>query len=310
MAELLFDSAWSTIRRLVGDARWCGGLPGVLMGLHTWSRQLHLHPHVHALVTEGGWSRAGEWRAPKKSIFVPTEVLRAVFKGKFQQRLERRIRSGAVRLPPGMDQRAALKLMKRAGEQEWIVDRRNRYEHGGGVATYLARYLRGGPLRNQQLIEADPGQVRFRYLREKGGREKSAQLTLSVDEFLRRFLEHIPEPGMHLVRAFGLFHPQHRVRLERLCGKQSAETSMASAVEVLPQQPGCRECGAPLRRTAVPGWEVTSIGRRTVDRGPPAAAGSHAMGRRIPIGDDRCTPARGPEARSTRSLHRTALDFA
>lgn len=308
MAELLFDSAWSTIRRLVSDPRWCGGLPGVLMGLHTWSRQLLLHPHVHALVTEGG-SRGGEWRSPKKSIFVPTEVLRAVFKGKFQQRLERRIRCGAVRLPPGMDQRAALKLMKRAGEQEWIVDRRSRYEHGGGVATYLARYMRGGPLRNQQLIEAGPEQVRFRYVRDKGGREKSAQLTLTVEEFLRRFLEHIPVPGMHLVRAFGLFHPQHRAALERLHRSQAAEAAPALEVAVSPPLRACRQCGAPLRRTAIPGWEVLAIGART-SRGPPRATGWYPMGCKIPIRDDRCTPERAPEGRSTRSLHPTALELA
>jgi Putative transposase len=161
MAELLFDAAQSTIRKLVGDSRWCGGLPGVLMALHTWSRQLLLHPHVHALVTEGGLGSDGAWRLPKKSILVPTEVLRAVFKGKFQQRLELRIRSGRLRLPRELDRCRALKLMKRAGEQEWIVDRRGRYDHGVGVATYLARYMRGGPLRNHQLIDAGPGRCGF-----------------------------------------------------------------------------------------------------------------------------------------------------
>jgi hypothetical protein len=314
MAELLLAAAQSTIRKLVCDARWCGGLPGVLMGLHTWSRQLLLHPHVHALVTEGGLGKGGEWRPPRKSIFVPTEVLRAVFKGKFQQRLERRIRSGRLRLPPGLDRRHALKLMKRAGEQEWIVDRRGRYEHGVGVATYLARYMRGGPLRNHQLMDAGPGQVRFRYLREKSGRCRSAQLTLTTDEFLRRFLEHIPVPGMHLVRAFGLFHPRYRAALARLRGQLGGETrepSTAAAETEASDRAGCRQCGAPLRRLPVAGSEVARMGRfTTMGRAPPSAHERRSPGGRIPIGDSQCPSARDPVGRSTRSLHRTALNLA
>jgi len=262
MADLLFESAYSTIRTLVGDPRWCGGLPGVLMGLHTWSGQLLLHPHVHALVTEGGVAEDGGWIFPKKSIFLPKEVLRKVFEGKFQHRLEKMIRGDQLRLPPDLNQHQALKLMKRASRQGWIVDRRDRYQHGRGVATYLARYMRGGPLKNHQLIRADHQIVCFRYVRDKSRKRKSATLELSIDEFFRRLFEHVPVPGMHVVRAFGLFHPCHRDTLEQLREQLgSSRSAAASAPSVVTEIDAkrCAQCGAPLTRRALSQAELATL---------------------------------------------------
>lgn len=309
MADLLFDSAQSTIRKLLSDPKWCGGLPGALLGLHTWNRQLLLHPHVHALVTEGGLASDGSWRKPKKSLFLPTEVLRSVFRGKFQQRLERRIRSGQLRLPPDLDERRALKLMKRASTQEWIVDRRRSYDHGGGVATYLARYMRGGPLKNHQLIEADGSRVRLRYVRHQSRKRKSAKMTLSTDEFLRRWLEHVPVAGMHLVRAYGLFHPQYRAALDKLRASLGCETAPRSSSETtLDPDPTkepktCSECGAPLVRLALPRARPPPLIQHASGLAPPfRSVGPRSPRGRIPIGDPRTGHPPRSGRRPTRSI--------
>jgi hypothetical protein len=287
MADLLFDAAQDTIRTLVADPRWCGGLPGILIGLHTWSGQLLLHPHVHALVTEGGVRSDGTWCAPKKSIFLPKEVLRAVFKGNFQHRLERLIRRGRLSLPPDLDLHRALKLMKRAGRQEWIVDRRDRYDHGAGVATYLARYMRGGPLKNHQLISADDQHVQFHYVRDKSRKRKSATLELSTDEFFRRLFEHVPVTGMHLVRAFGLFHPRYRDTLERL-HDQLATSPQSPAADAPTDAERCSECGAPLLRRPLRPSELASLlsdhaASPSVSLPPRSPPGTIPIGARDPL---------------------------
>lgn len=302
MADLLFDAAQDTIRTLVADPRWCGGLPGILIGLHTWSSQLLLHPHVHALVTEGGVRPDGTWCAPKKSILLPKEILRTVFRGKFQHRLEKLIRRGRLSLPPDLDRHRALKLMKRAGRQEWIVDRRDRYDHGAGVATYLARYMRGGPLKNHQLIAADDQHVRFRYVRDKSRKRKSATLELSIDEFFRRLFEHVPVPGMHLVRAFGLFHPRYRDTLKRLHDQLGA-SPRSSATDAGARAEHCGECGAPFIRRPLRPSELASYlsdgsAPPSVSLPPRSPPGT------IPISARHRLQDRPREGRPTKSLQR------
>jgi len=108
-----------------------------------------------------------------------------------------------LRLPPGLTRDQALALLDRlAKENRWIVDRRERYDHGRGVANYVTRYLHGGPLRNRRLLAFDHDRVTFRISR-KG--EKLQTLTLHAHELLHRVLEHVPIPGFRMLRGYGLY---------------------------------------------------------------------------------------------------------
>ncbi len=82
-----------------------------------------------------------------------------------------------------------------------------RYAHGRGVSLYLARYVKGGPYRNTQIVRASPREVLFRYTphSEAGEPKRSATLALSPQNFLARVLQHAPEPGRHTVRYYGLY---------------------------------------------------------------------------------------------------------
>lgn len=243
LSNLMFDSARETLLQLMQDERWCGATPGVILSQHTWTRSLLLHPHIHALVTEGGVDEKGRWCTPKKSIFLPEKVASRVFEGKFQARLERAIESDEVRLPPGTTKRDALRILKRASTHDWIVNVQKQYSHGEGVATYLARYLRGGPIKNQRLLRPFEGKVRFR------PRSFSSQLVcLSTAEFLRRLFEHVPPRGHHLVRSAGLYHHSSRLRVLAF--------GRVEPIESRPPDPParaerCRYCDAPVERIAV-----------------------------------------------------------
>jgi hypothetical protein len=108
-------------------------------------------------------------------------------------------------------------LLNRLGRHKWHVQIMPRYAHGQGVATYLARYLRGGPLKPGRIVSWDAQRVTFRYADNQDpdaqGRGTRKLLPLSVEDFLQRWLLHVPPPGLQVVRAYGLYAPTKRAAL-------------------------------------------------------------------------------------------------
>jgi hypothetical protein len=106
-------------------------------------------------------------------------------------------------------------LLNKLGRQKWNVHIRERYPRGEGVLIYLARYVRGGPLANQRLVSCGQREVRFRYRvnGEGAARPRCGLLTLSITDFIRRYLFHVPEPGTKVVRGYGLYAPTKREAL-------------------------------------------------------------------------------------------------
>jgi hypothetical protein len=96
-------------------------------------------------------------------------------------------------------------LLNKLGRKKWNVCIQARYDHGQGVAIYLARYVRGGPMSNRRLLEADEAQVTFRYHDYRDGQDKP--MTLPTHQFLQRLLWHVPELGAHRIRSYGLYYP-------------------------------------------------------------------------------------------------------
>jgi hypothetical protein len=138
-----------------------------------------------------------------------------------------------------------------------------RYAHGQGVATYLARDLRGGPLKPGRIVNWDEQTVTFRYADNQDpdaqGRGTRKQLSLSVTEFLQRWLLHVPPPGLQVVRSYGLYAPAKGAALaqgRQALGPAPLETPPALDWQTYcaqqgPQHPErCPACGQRLLRTA------------------------------------------------------------
>ena len=202
-----------TLLELLANPRWLGAVPGVLLTLHTWGRNLSVHPHVHALVTGGGWTSTG-WLRPKHSILLPAKVVRQVFRGKLRARLRLGIESREMILPNGVRANQALSLLNKLGRakiKDWSVRVQPPYRHGRGVMRYLARYVRRGPFRPSQLESFDGTHVTFHHLDHRSGRGRS--LRLPVAEFVDRLGQHVPEPGFRMVRYAGIWAPCHGERM-------------------------------------------------------------------------------------------------
>ena len=260
MAKLLFGAVRETLLELLGDPRYLGAQPAFLAALHTWGRSLSLHPHVHVLIADGGLDEHGAWRGPRRSHFLPARVLMLLFRGKFLAALRQAIERARLRLPPDCSRERITSLLNRLGRKKWNVHIRARYAHGQGVAAYLARYLKGGPLKNTQLLSVEPGCVRFRYRPHRDEDDASGAfvvMTLEPAAFLARYLTHLPQPGLQTVRGYGLYGQRAGTRLDQaraaLDQPPVIEPEPLAVEEFLarfkrtPAADRCARCGARLR---------------------------------------------------------------
>jgi hypothetical protein len=196
--DALFAAASATLLDL-GASRLDATL-GVTMVLHTWSRDLRYHPHVHALVTAGGlaadrtrWIRSGH------DYLFPVAMMSAVFRGKMLEALRRLHQHGKLaafdefRDPEAFDQ-----LMARIARARWVVYAKKPFRRADHVLRYLGRYTHRVAISNSRFASVTDDLVTFH---TKDGKCAS----LSPVEFLRRFVQHVLPDGFHKIRHFGLY---------------------------------------------------------------------------------------------------------
>jgi len=165
-----------------------------------------------------------------------------------------------LRRPPDLPHARCAALLNRLGRKKWNVHIRARYAHGQGVAAYLARYLKGGPLKNTQLLPAVSGAVRFRYRPHRDEDDCSSDpvvMRLTPEAFLARYLAHLPQPGLQSVRGYGLYGSRAGARLDRAraaLGQPPVPEPEPLTVEAFlarfertPAADTCVRCGARLR---------------------------------------------------------------
>jgi hypothetical protein len=283
MPSLLFQAVRATLVELLADPKYLGAQPGILAALHTWSQTLVLHPHVHCLVTGGGLTPEGVWKPVRNGFLLPARVVMAVFRGKLLAAIRQALAREALVLPEGLRPQSCLTLLNRLGhprKTKWNVHIRERYRHGAGVVTYLARYLRGGPIKNARLVAWDGERVTFtcrpRQEEAEGGSAASPRLTLSVADFLQRCLLHVPVPQTRVVRSYGLYHPTQAAALTG-CRAALGQPPVAVPV-VLDWQTVCAQRGD-LHPERCPTCGQLRVCTGVVPRGgapPPALAGERA----------------------------------
>jgi Putative transposase/Transposase zinc-binding domain len=161
--QLLFDCARLSLLALCADERFLGATPGILMSLHTWGRTLSHHPHVHCLVSAGGIDDAGTWHTTREKYLVPVKALSALFRGKMLHELKRLIMDRRLTLPVEQNREHWQQAISGQYRRHWNVSISEPYAHGRGVALYLARYVKGGPLSKERALHMKAGQVSFGY---------------------------------------------------------------------------------------------------------------------------------------------------
>jgi hypothetical protein len=265
MARILFAAVRDTLTELLGDAKYLGARAAFILALHTWGRSLVFHPHIHALVADGGLGEDGAWKQPRRSHFLPARVVMMLFRGKLLAAIRDGLAGSQLRLAPNQSRERLNSLLNKLGRRKWNVRLCTRYAHGAGVAAYLARYLRGGPLKNAQLTEVSRHHVGFVYRPHGEEGERHTQqvlMRLPPDQFFARYLAHVSPPGLQSVRAYGLYAHTQRERLDRA----RAELAQAPVEAPAPLTPQaflarfanaaaalhCPRCGRALISTPLP----------------------------------------------------------
>lgn len=195
---MLFEAASKTLLLLARDPRRLGGMPAITMVLHTWTRELVFHPHVHAIVSAGALSDKGTWVKSRADYLFPVKVMARLFRRVFRDALLAAVDRGEVQLIP-----AVAEPMRRAlFEKKWVVYAKAPFGGADQVYSYLGRYTHRVGLSNARIRAVDARGVTFA---TKNGRT----CTLEPVEFLRRFLLHVLPKGFHKIRHYGLCSSHH-----------------------------------------------------------------------------------------------------
>jgi hypothetical protein len=263
----LFKAARDTLIELLEDKRYLGATPGILMTLHTWGRQLNYHPHIHCLVSGGGLGRRDEWKAVRKGYLLPIRVVKSLYRGKLQYWIKEALKQGILKIPSHTSLSEWIRTHRETYQKQWSVRIQEEYEHGKGVALYLARYMKGGPIDPSRLrIKGE--EVEFNYLDHRDKRIKTCRMTIAL--FIKRLLWHVPENGIHVVRHYGLYASKNLKRKEACAlryGFESKDKNDGTEIKDGLNW-SCRICGALLKRrySSYPGqgYENSIIRSRAV----------------------------------------------
>jgi hypothetical protein len=217
--NLLFSAASETLRTIAADPRHLGADIGFLAVLHTWDQTLRHHPHLHCVVPGGGLSVDGEgWRSCRSGFFLPVNVLARLFRRLFLEGLEHAYEKSRLSFHGACallaKPTAFKRLLNSVRAREWWVYAKPPFGGPAQVLAYLGRYTHRVAISNQRLLSLKQGKVTFSWRDNRQGQLPST-MTLSADEFIRRFLLHVLPRGFQRIRQFGLLANRRRNELAR-----------------------------------------------------------------------------------------------
>lgn len=208
--ETLFGCTAATLTAFAANPRWLGGRASFTLVLHTWTQDLRLHIHAHALMAGGALGLDGRWIAPKRSdrFLFPVRALSRVFAGKFRAALTAAERNGALPRDPLSTAGARQQRRQRLTEKDWVVYAKTPLAGPAAVLDYLARYTHRTAIGHERIVAVRDDAVALR-LRADGGKKI---VRIDGAEFIGRFLQHVLPAGFKRIRHYGLLAPAHKTR--------------------------------------------------------------------------------------------------
>ena len=278
LCGLLMKTTAHTLLELGRDERHLGAQLGLSAVLHTWSRDLSWHPHVHCVVTGGGLRDDGTWSSTEPGFLFPVRVLGRLFRGKLLAALECLHRGGHLELagPLGAlrDRQSWSAWLRRLYAKDWVVYCKPPFAGVDSVYAYLGRYTHRIGISNRRLLDVTHERVTFATRHGK-------QASLPPLIFLRRFLEHTLPPGFVRIRHYGLLASSNvNTRLERAREQLLESGARLNRAHEAPDEERDtddnplvetvrRLCGIDLRRCPRCGGTNMALGVLELARAPP-----------------------------------------
>ena len=215
-----FQVTAETLKTIAADPQHLGAEIGFFAVLHTWGQNLQVHPHLHCVVPGGGLSPEGQrWVSCRPGFFLPVRVLSRLFRRLFLEALRKAFDSGKLQffaaLEPLSEALAFAQLLDRMKACEWVVYAKRPFAGPKQVLDYVGRYTHRVAISNNRLLDIENGQVRFQW-KDYRNEGQSKTMTLSADEFIRRFLLHVLPDGFQRIRYYGFLGNRYRKeKLER-----------------------------------------------------------------------------------------------
>ena len=200
--KILFKASAETLQELAEDKKYLGGEVGFFSILHTWGQNMMYHPHVH-IVTTGGLTETNKWVEKEEDFFIPVKVMSKVFRGKFlyylkQEKLDLYGENKYLENPANYDS-----IIQKMYNKEWIVYCKEPFKNAECVIQYLGRYTHRVAISNERIIEVTDETVTFKW-RDYKDNNKMKEMTVTTEEFIRRFLLHILPPHFMKIRYYGI----------------------------------------------------------------------------------------------------------
>jgi hypothetical protein len=252
--DLLFRSSAETLLEIARDPRYLGAEIGFFSVLHTWNQKLQLHPHVHCVIPTGGLSPDHlRWIKTRYAFFLPVHVLGRVFRGKFVAALKRAFQDGQLSFHGDLklltQPKTFFAWLRPLFRKDWVVYAKRPFGGPEYVLRYLGRYTHRVAISNHRMVSFADQKVTFRW-RDSTHKNQQRLMTLSLDEFLRRFLLHLLPDGFVRIRHFGFLANRQRATLLPLCFQL-----LGSAPQTEQDTPGvkdstdlwrCPKCAGPM----------------------------------------------------------------
>jgi hypothetical protein len=208
----VFDALFQAVRETLAAfaASRLGASVGATLVLHTWTRTLAFHPHIHAIVTGGGLSLDGKsWKRASPRFLFPVKAMSSVFRAKMLALLRGAYERGGFRdFVDFRDPEGFGRLSSSVAKLDWYIYAKQSFKRGQYVLEYLGRYTHRIGLSNSRLLDVTDDAITFR-TKNKGTE------TLHPLEFLRRFVQHVLPDGFHKIRHAGLYASPERLKVAR-----------------------------------------------------------------------------------------------
>jgi putative transposase/transposase-like zinc-binding protein len=219
--NLLFQAVSSTLRTIAADPKHLGAEIGFTAILHTWAQNLVLHPHVHCIAPGGGLSQEGDrWVPTRDNFFLSVNVLSRFFRRCFRRLLQRAFGKGELHFPgelqPFAHPKAFRRLLSQSCQKEWRVYAKRTFATPEKAFDYLSRYTHRIAVSNHRLLKMENGKVTFLWRDYRRG-NRQRPMTLTAEEFVRRFLLHVLPKGFVRIRYYGFLCNRHRARKLQRC---------------------------------------------------------------------------------------------
>ena len=219
--SILFRATAETLSTIAADPKHLGAEIGFFAVLHSWGQNLLFHPHLHCVVPGGGISPDGtRWICCRPRFFLPIRVLSCLFRRLFLKYLQEVFDSGKLRFFSSFaaleDPQAFSRHLDPVQNLKWVIYAKPPFAGPQQVVDYVGRYTHRVAISNHRIVDIEDGQVKFNW-RDYRDNNQQKTMTLSAEEFIRRFLLHVLPSGFHRIRYYGFLGNRYRKEKLKHC---------------------------------------------------------------------------------------------